>query len=103
MAQRDEVGVFGQPTHLGEDDAPAVDAWQTLDEVKGDVGPYLRRYLQGLQEARRLQRLHLVPLAHGARSYKVAHQGTIMLDEELRAEPVERFLDSFMAGGVGEL
>lgn len=86
VAQRDEVCVLGEAVDDGQDDALAIDAGQTLDEVKGDVGPHLGGDLEGLQQAYWLEGIDLVPLADGARAHPVMHQRTIMLDVELGAQ-----------------
>jgi hypothetical protein len=50
-----------------------------------------------------MKSLHLVPLAGGARADIVAYNTTIMLDEELSPQALQRLLDPLVPHRVGEL
>jgi hypothetical protein len=71
--QGDEMRVFGEAIHHGEDDGFPVHARQPLHEIHGNVRPHRRWQRQRLEQTGRLQLLGLIPLADGARPDKVAH------------------------------
>ena len=86
MAQGDEVRIFGEAVDHRQNDRLAIDLGQALDEIHGDVGPYLGRHVEGLQQTSRLQRLRLVPLTSVARPNEVLDEGTITVNEEITTE-----------------
>ena len=96
MARRNEVSVLGEAVHHGQDDTVAMDAGKAFNEVKGDVRPHLGGDLQRLQQSRVLQRLDIVPLTHRTRAHKVAHQGAVMVGEELRVEAMQHPLEALV-------
>ena len=59
---------------------------EALDEIDGDVRPDLRRDVERLKEARRVQGLRLVALTNGAREDVVADKTLVAVDDEVRAE-----------------
>lgn len=81
----------------------AIQPWQPIDEIHSNVRPYLRRHVQGLHEARRVQVLSLILLACGARRDELPDQAAIVLDEEFLPESVEGFLAALVPHLMGEL
>jgi len=85
VAERDEVCVLGEAVDHREYDGLAAHLREALDEVHGDIRPYLGRNLQRLQQSRRLQGLRLVTLTGTAGPHLVLHQRAIAGDVEVRA------------------
>jgi hypothetical protein len=48
MAERNEVCILGEAVDHHEDDELAAHLGQPLDEVHGNIRPYLRRHIKGL-------------------------------------------------------
>lgn len=63
MTQRDEMRMFGEAIHHGQDNALAMDAQQSFNEIYCNVRPNLGWNWERLEQARRVEGVHLVALA----------------------------------------
>ena len=91
------MSMFQKSIHHSQDDTLSMHPRKPLNEVKSYVGPHMRRYLQGLQEAGWSEGVDLVLLTYGARADKITYQPAVMLDEELRTEALQSLLEPLMA------
>jgi hypothetical protein len=100
VAQCEEVRLLGESIGHRQDHTLAIDAWEAFDDVESNVQPNLGWNIQGLQEAGGMKVLCLVTLTSDARAHKLAHQPTVVVDEEVMAEALQGLLHPFMVDGV---
>jgi hypothetical protein len=103
VLERDEVGVFGEAVHDGEDDQLAAHLEQPFDEVHRDVRPYLRGHLERLQQPCWRQGRCLVALARGAVPHPIGYQGSVAWNIEFCPEPMQSLLGALMANAMRQL
>ncbi|XP_021309766.1 uncharacterized protein LOC8080735 isoform X3 [Sorghum bicolor] len=97
VRQGQEVGVLAEAVDDRQDDGLALDTRQRLDEVHGDVRPNTLRNRKGQQQARRVQLLRLVALAHRTRADEVLHHPFHVRKMKIPAETMQGALNAFMS------
>ena len=86
MLKSNKMTEFGKAIHNDHDTIEPMRLREALNEVHGDVCLDLRRDLEWFEKASWVQCLYLVALARRTRAHELAHESTVMVEDEVVAE-----------------